>query len=420
MAKLGHDVVGIDVEAARIAALTLGKPPFYEPGFAELLAESLASGRLRFSTDPAEAAGCDVHFLCVGTPQAPGSQAADLSFVAAAIKGLIPVLAGGPRPVVAGKSTVPVGTAAWIAQTLAEAGSPAVLAWNPEFLREGTAVHDTLHPDRIVYGLPEGEPGRHAEGLLDQVYAEALAAGTPKIATDYATAELVKVSANSFLAMKISYINAVARVCEATGADIQHLAQAIGMDERIGGRFLRAGIGFGGGCLPKDLRAYSARAGELGARGLAGLLDQVDAINLAQREWVVSQVLGAFGSDVAGLGFAVLGAAFKPETDDVRDSPALAVARGLASHGAQIRVYDPAAGAHLPSHPQITAAASVEDAARGAAAVLVLTEWAQFAAIDPAWLAGIVANRLVFDGRNTLPREQWRRAGWTYHGVGVP
>jgi UDPglucose 6-dehydrogenase len=324
--------------------------------------------------------------------------------------------------VVVGKSTVPVGTARSIAADLALTSPNTVLVWNPEFLREGLAVKDTLEPDRIVYGLEDGERGQFGARTLDQIYSQALGRNTPKIETDYETAELVKVSANSFLALKISFINAVSRVCDATGASVTDLSSALGLDERIGPKFLRAGLGFGGGCLPKDLRAFSVRAAQLGAAGLAELLDQVDRINLDQRDHIVELTAAAAGPDLAGQRIAVLGVAFKPGTDDLRDSPALAVAAKLAQRGAVIAVYDPAAGPNLPAaipNLPLTVAATPADAVKGATAVLVLTEWPEFSNLDPTELGPLVARPIVIDGRNTLDPALWRQSGWEYHGVGV-
>jgi UDPglucose 6-dehydrogenase len=256
LASLGHEVVGVDVDAAKVDALALGKAPFYEPGLDELLGAVVDSGALTVTSDPAAAAGCRVHFVCVGTPQSATSGAADLRYVDAAFAELAGHLA--PGDLVVGKSTVPVGTAARLADVVAAVQPQAALAWNPEFLREGFAVEDTLHPDRIVYGVPEGEARERAVALLDEVYATPLGEGVPRIVTDYPTAELVKVAANSFLATKISFINAMAELCEVAGGDVTQLADAIGVDARIGRRFLNAGLGFGGGCLPKDIRAFMA------------------------------------------------------------------------------------------------------------------------------------------------------------------
>lgn len=324
MAQLGHDVLGIDVDAAKIAKLQDGIPPFYEPGFPEVLAEQLASGRLRFSSDMAHAKDHQVHFVCVGTPQKRNEYAADMVYVDAATTALLPHLS--PGDLVVGKSTVPVGTAARLADLVRQTEPAALLAWNPEFLREGFAVQDTLHPDRIVYGLPDGDDANRARALLDEVYATPLAADTPLVVTDYPTAELVKAAANSFLATKISFINAMAEVCEASGADVTQLADAIGHDTRIGRRFLNAGLGFGGGCLPKDIRAFMARAGELGADQALAFLREIDSINLRRRVRMVDLAREELGGSIVGRRIAVLGLAFKPNSDDIRDSPALNVA----------------------------------------------------------------------------------------------
>ena len=346
MAKLGHEVIGIDVDRAKVDELSAARAPFFEPGLPELLTEAEATGRLSFSTDMADAAGADVHFICVGTPQRKGEYAADLKYVDAAVAGLVPYLK--PGNVVVGKSTVPVGTAARLAELLDEAASGAVLAWNPEFLREGHAVQDTLSPDRFVYGIPAGAPGEAATAALDEVYAVPLATGTARLLVDYATAELVKTAANSFLATKISFINAMAEVCEASGADVTALADAIGMDERIGRKFLNAGVGFGGGCLPKDIRAFMARAGELGADQALTFLREVDAINMRRRSKVVDMARDICGGSLLGKRITILGAAFKPESDDVRDSPALSAAAQMQLQGATVTVTD------LPEAPERT------------------------------------------------------------------
>jgi UDPglucose 6-dehydrogenase len=386
MADLGHDVVGIDVDPGKIALLSSGHAPFFEPGLPEALRRAIDSGRLRFSTDPADAAGSQVHFVAVGTPQTAGSDAADLTYVDAAVQGLLPHLADGD--LVVGKSTVPVGTASRLAD-LVRASSGADLAWNPEFLREGFAVADTVAPDRFVYGVPSGDAGERATAVLDEVSATALATGTPRLVTGYATAELVKVSANAFLATKISFINAMAEIAEATGADVTQLADAIGHDARIGRRFLNAGLGFGGGCLPKDIRAFRARSRELGLESLDFLAD-VDAVNLRRRDRVVD-LAGELLGEVRGARVAVLGVAFKPDSDDVRDSPALDVARRLHAAGADVVVHDPEANetaARLA--PDLTYVDDVPTALREADIVLVLTEWKQFKALRPAEVAALV------------------------------
>lgn len=415
MADLGHDVVGIDVDPAKIAQLSSGVAPFFEPGLSDLLASSLATGRLRFSTDVSEAAGAAVHFVAVGTPQLGDSYAADLRYVDAAIDSLLPHLA--PGDLVAGKSTVPVGTAERLATIVEERGGR--LAWNPEFLREGYAVKDTLSPDRLVYGVRQGDEASVA--ALDELYAATISRGTPRVVTDFATAELVKVAANAFLATKISFINAMAEVAEATGADVTQLADAIGYDARIGRRFLNAGLGFGGGCLPKDIRGFMARAEELGVDQALGFLREVDSINLRRRERMVDLACEVCGGDVAGKRIAVLGLAFKPDSDDVRDSPALDVAARLAELGAIVRATDPEAiETSRRLRPTLDYVTTPEEAAQGADAVLVLTEWAQYRELDPEQLGSVVGARAIVDGRNCLDPVVWRAAGWHYRALGRP
>lgn len=420
MAELGHTVIGVDTDAAKVAALTSGNAPFFEPGLDELLTRMVATGRLRFTTEMSDAALATVHFLAVGTPQLADSQGADLRYVDAAIDALLPVLGAGD--LVVGKSTVPVGTAARLAARIEEGGSGAALAWNPEFLREGFALKDTMTPDRLVYGLPEGEAGADARRQLDEVYATALASGTPLIEADYATAELVKVSANAFLATKISFINAMAEIAEVVGADVTLLADAIGHDARIGRRFLNAGIGFGGGCLPKDIRAFSARAAELGRGESVAFLGEIDAINLRRRQRAVDLTIEAIEA-VGGRAFeskvAVLGLAFKPDSDDVRDSPALDVATSLYGRGAKVTATDPQAiGNAQRMHPQLDYVETALEAAQGADAVVLVTEWAEYRALDPVALREIVATPIIIDGRNVLDAAIWRAAGWTYIGMG--
>lgn len=417
MAQLGHDVLGIDVDAAKIAKLQDGIPPFYEPGFPEVLAEQLASGRLRFSSDMADAQGHQVHFVCVGTPQKRNEYAADMAYVDAATTALLPHLS--PGDLVVGKSTVPVGTAARLSELVRGVQPEALLAWNPEFLREGFAVQDTLHPDRIVYGLPEGEDGARAKALLDEVYATPLADDTPLVVTDYPTAELVKAAANSFLATKISFINAMAEVCEASGADVTQLADAIGYDTRIGRRFLNSGLGFGGGCLPKDIRAFMARAGELGADQALAFLREIDSINLRRRVRMVDLAREELGGSIVGRRIAVLGLAFKPNSDDIRDSPALNVAAQMRLQGASVVVTDPEAVANAQRlWPDLGYAESAFDAAKDADLVMVLTEWDEYRNLDPVKLGEVVADRRILDGRNALDRDAWRAAGWTYRALG--
>lgn len=419
MAELGHEVVGIDIDPEKIAALSEGRTPFFEPGLPEVLASAMASGRLRFSTDIADVAGAQVHFIAVGTPQKKHSYAADLRYVDAAVAGLIPHLNAGD--LVVGKSTVPVGTAARLAAIIDAAGTGAALAWNPEFLREGFAVQDTIAPDRLVYGVPAGEAGERAVEQLNSVYASAISTQTPLVVTDFATAELVKVAANAFLATKISFINAMAEIAEVSGADVTQLADAIGYDARIGRRFLNAGAGFGGGCLPKDIRAFTARAEELGRGESVAFLKEVDAINLRRRQRVVDLTVSALDRPVYNAKVAVLGLSFKPHSDDVRDSPALDVAVQLRGLGADVVATDPQAIENSRSrHPQITYSTDIEATLRDADAVVLVTEWPEFKSIDPEWAAGLVKSRTIIDGRNTLDAAAWREAGWTYYGLGRP
>ena len=410
MASLGHDVVGIDRDSERIASLAAGRAPFFEPGLDRLLAEQLASDRLRFSADMSDAASAEVHFLAVGTPQGPGG-AADLSHLESALDALRPALASGA--LVVGKSTVPVGTAARLAEIVAARG--ARLAWNPEFLREGHAIDDTLRPDRIVYGVV----GEADAAVLDAVYAGVLSHGMPRIVTDLATAELVKTAANAFLATKISFINAMAEVAEASGADVARLAEAIGHDPRIGHRFLGAGVGFGGGCLPKDIRAFQARADELGVGEALAFLGEVDRINQRRRDRVVTLAAELLGGDVAGRRIAVLGLAFKPDSDDVRDSPALDIAVRLHAAGAHVRATDPhAIPAARRVQPELDYRDTLDEALSRAELVLLLTEWREYRLLDPAATRIRVSGLRLIDGRNALDAEAWRAAGWDYRALG--
>ncbi|MDT5013539.1 MAG: UDPglucose 6-dehydrogenase [Mycobacterium sp.] len=419
MAELGHEVVGVDIDPGKVAKLAGGEVPFYEPGLRKMLSDNISAGRLRFTTDYDLAAEfADVHFLGVGTPQKKGEYGADLRHVHAVIDTLIPKL---QRPaVIVGKSTVPVGTAAELAlraSKLAPSGVDVEVAWNPEFLREGFAVQDTLNPDRIVLGVQKDSV--RAEALVRELYAPLLHKDVPFICTDLQTAELVKVSANAFLATKISFINAIAEVCEAADADVTVLADALGYDARIGRRFLNAGLGFGGGCLPKDIRAFMARAGELGASQALTFLREVDSINMRRRTKMVELAAVACGGSLLGSNIAVLGAAFKPESDDVRDSPALNVAGLLQLNGATVNVYDPKAIENSRRvFPTLNYSTSVAEACERADAVLVLTEWREFVDLDPDELAQTVRTKVVVDGRNCLDVKRWTYAGWRVHSLG--
>jgi len=416
LADLGHEVLAIDVDAAKIAKVTRGEAPFFEPGLEPLLRKNLDSGRLRFTMSFAEVGEFgDIHFLCVGTPEGESGRA-DLSSVYAAAQALAPHLAS--PCLVVGKSTVPVGTARQVMnrmQAIAPAGGQVDVAWNPEFLREGFAVQDSLAPDRIVLGVASDR----AEARLRQVYRAPLEAGTPLLVMDLETAELVKVAANAFLATKISFINAMAEICEEAGGDVIPLAEALGYDARIGRRFLSPGLGYGGGCLPKDIRAFRATAAELGVSSLVSLLGTVDSINLGRRDRVVALARQAAGGSLADRRVAVLGVAFKPDSDDVRDSPSLAVCGQLVAERAIVSVHDPVA---MPSaaakRPDLRYASSVSEAAEAADLILHLTEWSDYRAIDPAALAGVVARRMIIDARCCLDAALWSKAGWSVHVLG--
>ncbi|OZG29155.1 nucleotide sugar dehydrogenase [Williamsia sp. 1138] len=419
MAELGHDVLGVDVDPSKLAKLEAGEVPFYEPGLQEVLKRNIDEGRLRFTDSYEEAADfADVHFLAVGTPQKRGEYGADLKYVDAVIDTLSRLIT---RPaVIFGKSTVPVGTAERLgrrARELAPSGVQIEVAWNPEFLREGHAVEDTLRPDRLVVGVDETAPSR-AEGIAREIYEKTISSGTPFVLTNLATAELVKAAANAFLATKISFINAIAEVCEAADGDITQLADAIGHDDRIGRKFLNAGIGFGGGCLPKDIRAFMARAGELGADQALTFLREVDNINMRRRTQMVELTRRECGGFL-GARVAILGAAFKPESDDVRDSPALNIAGQIHLQGADVRVYDPKAMENSRRlFPTLTYSESIEEACEGADVLLVLTEWKEFISLTPQDIGKRVRSKRVIDGRNCLDGAQWRAGGWTYRGLG--
>jgi UDPglucose 6-dehydrogenase len=414
MAELGHEVLGVDVDETKVERLAAGQIPFYEPGLPELVSKHLATGRLRFTTSIQQAAEfAELHFVCVGTPQKAGEFAADLTYVDAAFGALARHLR--PGAVVVGKSTVPVGTAAHLAVLIRNAGGE--LVWSPEFLREGFAIVDTLKPDRIVIGAEDDA----ARALLEQAYLPILEQGMPVIVTDFATAELVKVATNSFLATKISFINAMAEVCEATGADVTQLANAIGHDPRIGHKFLRAGLGFGGGCLPKDIRAFMARAGELGVDQAVSFLKNIDEINLRRRARTVDLAREMCAGSLAGRRVAVLGAAFKPDSDDIRDSPALDVALAIQRSGAAVRVYDPQAMNNAKdSYPTLAYSPTALEACADADVVLHLTEWPEFRQLTPDDLAAVVRERNVVDGRSVLDPATWRAAGWQFRALGRP
>ena len=413
MSSLGFEVVGIDTDATKVAMLNRGELPFYEPGLDSLLASEMTTGRLSFSTEFSDAADADVHFICVGTPQSKDGLAADLTYVKSSVTAIAPHLKAGA--LVVGKSTVPVGTAHMLREQLAQSAPQADLAWNPEFLREGFAVEDTLRPNRLVVGVVNDR----AEAILKDVYKPIIDLGTPWIRADLPTAELVKVAANSFLATKISFINAMAEICEAAGGDVTVLAKAIGYDPRIGSRFLQAGIGFGGGCLPKDIRAFMARAQELGANQALEFLREIDAINLRARQRVIDVVRADLSEDLTQYKIAVLGATFKPDSDDVRDSPALDIAVQLNAAGAKVVVHDPKGIEPARKRfPDLDYRESVLDAVKDVDAILHLTEWKEYRELDPQVIGTLVKSKFLIDGRNMLDREKWRQAGWRVHALG--
>ena len=413
MSSLGFTVVGVDTDPEKVALLQSGKLPFYEPGLDTLLEQEMKTGRLSFTTDFSAVKDADVHFVCVGTPQSKDGLAADLTYVKSAVAAIAPHLKEGS--LVVGKSTVPVGTAQGLRDELAKIAPQADLAWNPEFLREGFAVEDTLTPNRLVVGVANDR----AEEILKEVYEPVIALGTPWIRADLPTSELVKVAANSFLATKISFINAMSEVCEAASGDVTVLAKAIGYDPRIGNRFLQAGIGFGGGCLPKDIRAFMARAEELGAKQALEFLREIDAINLRARQRVIDVVRDELSEDLTKYKIAVLGATFKPDSDDVRDSPALDIAAQLHEAGADIVVHDPQGIEPARKRfPTLKYAEVVNDAVKDADLILHLTEWKEYRQLDPAALGSSVKGKVIIDGRNMLDRTLWRSAGWKFHALG--
>ncbi|MFI6941646.1 UDP-glucose dehydrogenase family protein [Streptomyces sp. NPDC050418] len=420
MADLGHDVIGVELDPDMCRTLRSGHSPFYEKGLDALLATHVPSGRLRFTTDLAEAAAfADLHFIAVGTPLDADGQGYDMGQVIGAVRSLAPLLT---RPcTVVGKSTVTVGTVARLERILAEQAVAGVdLVWNPEFLREGHAVEDTLYPDRIVAGLSSAE----AQKAIEAVYAPILARGDAElIVTDPATAEVLKSAANSFLATKISFINAMAEVCALSGADVKAVAHGIGIDHRIGHAGMRPGIGYGGGCLPKDVRAFAHRMGEIGATGAATLLQAVEGVNHGRVDAAVTLVEEAFGGPLAGARIAFLGAAFKAGTSDIRNSPALALAGRLRAEGARPVVFDPeAVHSARRAHPEHAYADTLEEALAGADVTVIATEWPQFSedAGLPATAARTVAARQLVDIRTVVDPLDWTVAGWTVRQLGRP
>lgn len=419
LAELGFEVLGVDADPMKVAALGQGKVPFFEPGLEELVERHVGAGNLRFTTSYEQAGRFgDVFFLCLGTPQRIDGDGADLSQLVAAVDALAPHLAG--PCLLVGKSTVPVGTADRLAERLTRrvpTASGVDIAWNPEFLREGKAVSDSMAPDRLVFGVTS----ERGEKILREIYARPLSEGVPVVVTDLRTAELAKTAANAFLATKLSFANALADLCERVSADVLPLVEAISRDSRIGSAYLHPGIGFGGGCLGKDLRAFVERARELGVADAVSFLPEIDRINERCRTRLVDVVRQECGGTVHGRTVAALGAAFKPGTDDVRDSAALAIAGALHEEGAKVTVYDPQAQRKAGhSRPELDYADDVAGAVQGADVVLHLTDWPEFAELEPESLADFVAHKRIVDGRNSLDPQRWRESGWSYRAPGRP
>lgn len=415
-AEVGHTVAGYDSDRAKVELLRRGQAPFHEPGLAELI-ERHNGDRLTFHGRMEEALdGAEVAFICVNTPPRPDGRLS-LAQVEQATRDIVEC-GGGPILIVE-KSTVPVHTAQRIMSVLRDEGRfPDVeVASNPEFLREGSAVRDMLEPDRIVVGLP-GEDTR-AEGLMREIYAPIVErTGCPIIFTDLETAELIKHASNSFLAMKISYINAVARLCEKVGADVDIVARGMALDPRIGGAHLHAGVGYGGSCFPKDVAAFITHADELGVD--MSFLKDVRRINAEQRGLVVAKVQRAVWN-LEGKTIGVWGLAFKPNTDDLREAPSIDVIRALEEEGAKVRAYDPAAGAAAKAElPRTEIVADAMTALEGADALVVLTDWPEFAEADLARVKEAMRRPVVVDGRNLWPVERMADAGFTYLSFGRP
>ncbi|OEJ21488.1 UDP-glucose 6-dehydrogenase [Streptomyces agglomeratus] len=420
VAELGHEVLGMDSDIDKVHTLNTGKAPFFERDLDDLLAKHTESGRLKFTASYGEAADfTDLHFIGVGTPQQPGTDAYDLTHLFDAVTKLAPGLT--TPAVIAVKSTVHVGTAPRVAELLCEhapAGDLIEVAWNPEFLRESFAVEDTLRPDRLVLGF--NTTHSWAEAILRQAFAKIIESGTPTLVADWATAELAKGAANSFLATKISFINSMAEVCEKSGANVAELADILGQDIRIGRRGMRPGLGFGGGCLPKDLGGFITRADELDAGEAVGMLREVGAVNARRRQRVIDLAREELGTDLRGKRITVWGAAFKPETDDIRDSPALAVAQALHDLGATVTVTDPKALDNARKlHPELDYVEDPITAVDAADLLLHLTEWPQFTHIDPKRLATRTNSPKVIDARGILNTNQWRDAGWIIRSLGL-
>ena len=414
LAHIGHEVLGVDDDAEKIAQIERGEAPFHEPGLSELVAEGLDTGRLRVSTSTAEAAAhAEVVFVCVGTPTLPSGEA-DLAQVERVGRAVAANLHG--YAVVVEKSTVPVETGVWLQEIMDQERNghgEFDVASNPEFLREGQAVRDALEPDRIVVGADS----ERALERLREVYRPIIdSTGCPFVTTDLATAELIKHSSNAFLATKISFINQVAEICERTGADVEEVAHAMGLDARIGPSFLRAGIGYGGECFPKDVRAYRYKADQLGVD--FGILREIEQVNAGRVEAFVEKIRTVAGG-LSGRRVGLWGLSFKPETDDLRNAPAVEVARTLLDEGAAIVAHDPAAMTAVKRLlPEIGLASTPYDAARDAECLVICTEWPEYAAADLERLRGEMASAVVVDGRNVFRPRDMAAAGFVYASIG--
>jgi UDPglucose 6-dehydrogenase len=412
LAHVGHDVVVDDDDVSKLDLIREGRSWFFEPGLQELLGEVVRAGRLRIAGDKAEAVGHGtVIFICVGTPSR-GDGSPNLAFVEAVARDVARHLPEGEFRLVCEKSTVPVQTGERVAQVIAREARPGAdweVASNPEFLREGSAVVDTLDPDRVVVGTDTDR----ARTTLRELYTPILErSGAPFVATDRATAELIKHASNAFLATKISFINSVARVCERSGADVELVARGMGLDPRIGVHFLKAGAGYGGSCFPKDVAAFAHRSRELGVD--FGILNEVAKINHEARRAVVDKVRDALWH-LDGKRIGMLGLSFKPNTDDLRE------ARDLLADGAQVIAYDPVAGHQAARQvPGLELADKAAEVADGAHALVLMTEWAEFSELDPADLRGRMAYPILVDARNALDAEAFVAAGFTVAGVGRP
>jgi len=412
-ADFGHQVTCIDKDAGKIDALNAGKMPIWEPGLEALVQANVARGRLRFTTDLAHGVeGAEAVFIAVGTPARRGDGHADLTYVYAAVRELAPLI---KRPlVVVTKSTVPVGSGDRIVEILAEEGvEGASVASNPEFLREGAAIRDFKIPDRIVVGAEDEQ----ARTVLREVYRPLFLNQAPILFTGRRTAELIKYASNAFLAVKISFINEIADLCEAVGADVQDVARGIGLDNRIGAKFLHPGPGYGGSCFPKDTVALLQTADQAGVD--QRIVRTVVEVNDRRKASMAARVAAALGGNLKGKRVAVLGLAFKPNTDDMREAPSIALIEGLLKGGAQVAAFDPVAIEQAqPLMPQVEFAPDAHAAAAAADALVIVTEWDEFRALDLEDLAAVMRGKVLVDLRNVYDRAEAERAGLVYFGIG--